>query len=150
MKGKDGLHMYFETPCYVHKHFLQRILQRVERSQNVLLGRLLSSLVLWLADYKNLGGKADLEFHVVTEHEVLIITYHGNIEKYVFNTVLLRERFLPVQSVRYEHYLEKLRYSKFDFIVMNSDTHESLLGKLDNVDVIEKVLQSTSFFKRSF
>jgi hypothetical protein len=33
---------------------------------------------------------------------------------------------------------------------MNLDTHESTFGKLDNVDLIQKVLQRTSFFERSF
>jgi len=150
MKRKLGLHMYFEPPCYVHKHFLQRIKQRVEHSQSERLCQLLCSLVLWLADCKNLVGVDVSEFHVITKHEILIITYHSDIEKYVFNTVLLRERFTQVQSECYEHYFEKLRYSKFDFIVMSPDTHESLFGKLDNVDVIQKVLKSTSFFERSF
>jgi hypothetical protein len=150
MKRKLGLHMYFEAPCYVHKHFLQRIKQRVEHSQNEHLGQLLCSLVLWLADCKSLVGVDASEFHVVTRHEILILTYHRDIEKYVFNTVLLRERFSPVQSAHYEQYFEKLRYSEFDFIVMNLDTHESSFGKLDNVDLIQKVLQRTSFFERSF
>lgn len=150
IKRKPGLHMYFETPCYVHKHFLQRVKQRLEHSQSERLGQLLCSLVQWFAGCNNLVEVDIQQFHVVFMHEILIITYHRDIGKYVFNTVLLRDRFSPAQSAQYEQYFEKITFSKFDFIVLNPDTHESFFGKLDNVNLIQKVLQNPSFFERSF
>jgi chloramphenicol O-acetyltransferase len=102
IKGRLGFR-YFRSLFYIHEHYTQRLLQRTDKDENLDFSKLLVNAAFCLAnDVREFKTDTDA-CHIVYKDIVLIVNFVEALNKIVFKTILLKERFTERQEDFYEN-----------------------------------------------
>jgi hypothetical protein len=150
VKGKSG-YRYFHSVFYVHEHYVQRLLQRTNGSEKSDFSRLLVNAVFCLAsDVQEFKTDADA-CHVVYKDIVLIVNFAEALNRIVFKTILLKERFTQRQTDFYENANIALVENEADsFVCLYPESGNMRVGNtIQNKGAVEMAMQFPKQFSES-
>lgn len=147
--GKQPYHHY-SSRCFVHVHFLQRLLQRISPLQQSAIKKELVNIVLWISSNDVSNIDQSKKFHFVSKDKVFVVTFHTEKSMYIFNTVLLKEQFSSSQCQSYEKAYLMLDEQDINCVFRTSDGGMHLGIKERNTVNDEDITRNNVFFNLDF